>query len=179
MQYLPNQATDGIFEMNDKNDTDREEEFENEASSLDEMTHAEMQLLYADATKTIRFAKHLQWWTVGSTLVVFGAFILISKVLIISAFYSKILTLLVIFMTMSGIFILIMYQFWQHNELLMIEEISKNFSSLFRKVRKVKSSKEANFHRYIFLFFMMITLVLGGVVSYQGIIGAMGKGYAH
>jgi len=166
----------GIFQMNDKKVVEREEEFENAASSLDEMTHAEMCLLYTDATKTMRFAKHLQWWTVGSTLMVFGAFILISKVLVISAIYSKILTLLVIFMSMSGIFILIMYQFWQHNELLIIEEISKNFSSLFRKVRKVKSSKEANFHRYIFLFFMIATLILGGVVSYQGITGAMGKG---
>ena len=65
--------------MSDTQDIDREELSEGASSSLDDNTHTELCLLYKEATTTLRFAKYFQWWTVGSTLLVFGAFIFIAK----------------------------------------------------------------------------------------------------
>ena len=150
-------------------EAEREKPFENEPSSLDEQTHSEMELLYREATDTLRFAKYIQWWTVGSTLLVFFAFIAIAKFVNADMAYAKVLTALTIFIAMSGIFSLIMYQFWQYNELRKIAEMSKHFSSLFRRVRGVKSKTEANFHRYTLLFFMITTIVIGAIVAYHGV----------
>ena len=88
----------------------RETPFENAPSSLDDKTHTELCLLYKESADTLRFAKHIQWWTVGSTLVVFGAFIFISKFVNADMTYAKILTALVIFIAMSAIFALLIYQ---------------------------------------------------------------------
>lgn len=61
-----------------------------------------------------------------------------------------------------------MYQFLQFNKHQKIREISRHFSALFRRKRKVKSRCESNFHRYTLLTFMTSTFVTGGVVSYYG-----------
>lgn len=151
-------------------ESERDVPFVNEPTSLDDRTHEEMQLLYQESVATIRFAKYIQWWTVGSTLLVFFSFIAIAKFVGADLAYAKILTALVIFIAMSGIFALIMYQFWQFNEHQKIREISRHFSSLFRRVRKVKSRRESDFHRYTLLAFMISTIVIGGVVSYYGVL---------
>ena len=146
------------------------EEFENEPSSLDELSHAEMIALYRESTDTMRFAKHLQWWTVGSTLLVFGGLIGIAKLVSADRGYTDLLTWIVILLTMSVIFTLIVYQFWQHTESLKINEVSKHMSSLFTHVRKIKSYREANIHRYLLLTFMVLTLILGAIVTRYGLV---------
>lgn len=160
----------GKTDSNGSDQPEREKAFSNESTSLDERTHEEMLALYRESVDTIRFAKHMQWWTVGSTLVVFFAFIAIAKFVGADMTYAKILTALTIFFAMSGIFALLMYQFWQHNESLKITELSKHMSSLWRRVRKVKSRREANFHRYTLLIFMIATIVIGGTVTYFGVL---------
>jgi len=147
-----------------------EQPFENEPSSHDELTHAEMRMLYEESTKSIRFSKYLQWWTVGSTLVVFFALIGIAKFVSADIVYANKLTALIILLSTAVIATLIIYQFWQHTELLKIEKISKGFSSAFREVRKSKSQLEANIHRYILLLFMILTVIAGSVVSYYGVL---------
>lgn len=139
-------------------------------SALDDKTHRELQILYKESVDTIRFAKYIQWWTVGSTLLVFFAFIAIAHFVRADDEYAKILTALTIFIAMSGVFALIMYQFWQFNEQQKIEKITRHFSSLFKAVRKVKSRREADFHRYTLLLFMIATIVIGGVVAYFGVL---------
>ena len=162
--------------MSDKTNPDvdpraeREKNFDNEPSSLDEATHREMELLYKETVDTIRFAKYIQWWTVGSTLLVFFAFIAIAKFVGADMGYAKILTALTIFIAMSGIFALIMYQLWQYNEHRQSAEIAKHFSTLFRKVRRIKPPRESDFHRYTLLIFMICTIIIGGVVTYYGVL---------
>lgn len=172
--------------MGDKSDSDRdakpeknekpekpakhEKPFENVPSSLDENTHREMALLYTESVDTIRFAKHMQWWTVGSTLVVFFSFIAIAKFVSADMTYAKILTTLVIFIGMSGISALAMYQFWQFNEHQKLAEISRHYSSLFKRVRRIKSRREGDFHRYTLLLFMIAIIIIGGVVTYFGVL---------
>jgi len=143
---------------------------ENEPSSLDELTHAELSLLYKESTDTVRFAKHLQWWTVGSTLVAFLALVGMAKLVSADRVFANQLTGVIILLTMAVIFTLVVYQFWQHTELAKIEAISKNFSSLFTDIRRLKSRREANVHRYLLLVFMIAVVLLGAVVTYLGLL---------
>lgn len=154
---------------------EREKPFDNEPSSLDENTHLELQLLYRESVDNIRFAKHMQWWTVGSTLIVFFAFIGIAKFVGADAAYAKILTVLTIFVAMSGVGALIMYQFWQYNEQRKIAEVGKQFSSLFKKIRRIKSQREGDLHRYTLLAFMVSTIIIGGMMSYFGVLQVVEK----
>lgn len=157
-------------EKPEREKSEREKPFENVPSSLDEMTHRELQLLYQESADTVRFAKHMQWWTVGSALVMFFAFIGIAKFVGADMDYAKILTALVIFVAMAGITALVIYQFWQYTEQRKLAEITRNFSTLFRKIRRIKSKGESDVHRYTLLAFMVITVIIGGVISYNGVL---------
>jgi len=148
-----------------KETEDVPDDFVNEPSSLDDNTHAEMITLYKESTETIRFAKHMQWWTVGSTLLAYGAMVGIAKLVGADKGYADLLTWVIILTTLSVIFTLTVYQFWQHTENQKITEINHHMSSLFGRVRYLKSSNEANIHRYLLLVFMVVTVVLGAVVS--------------
>jgi len=146
---------------------ERGDEFE--ATSLDELTHAEMSLLYRESTDTVRFAKHLQWWTVGATLLSYLAAVGIAKMVSADRAFVDKLTMAIILLTMGVIFTLSVYQFWQHTELAKIENISKRFSTLFAEIRKLKSSREANVHRFLLLGFMIVTVLMGAVITHLGL----------
>ncbi len=146
-------------------DDDARASFENSPSSLDEMTHEELRMMHNQSSRAILFAKNIQWRTVGSSLLVFGA-------LIALAFYGasdrnlvRLLGMLTIVLAIGAIFVLSMYQFWQFNEIRRLVEIEKNFSSLYIKIRDVKSKREGNVHRYTILMFMCIVVLLGAIVS--------------
>jgi hypothetical protein len=149
--------------------TEKAEPFELIPTAVDEQTHAELLLLYRESTDTVRFAKHLQWWTLGSTLLAFGGIILLGKYVGANISYANQLTGAVILVTMGVIFTLVVYQFWQHNELRKVEEISHHLSNLFIKVRRLKSRREANIQRYLLLIFMISTVVLGAILAYLGL----------
>jgi len=146
-----------------------EESFENEPSSLDELTHTELRLMHREASAAILFAKNIQWWTVGSSLMVFGAIVAIAVFTAADKSFANLLSALTILLASGVIFVLTMYQFWQFNEIGRINAIEKHFSSLYRKVRDVKSRREGNIHRYTLLGFMIGVVVLGAVVANLGI----------
>jgi len=50
-----------------------------------------------------------------------------------------------------------------------IEVISRNYSSLFTRIRRFKSKREANIQRYIMLVLLILSVVLGAVVTHMGI----------
>jgi len=154
---------------------EHEATFTDEPSSLDDKTHTEMCMLYKESVDSLRFAKYMQWWTVGSTLIVFFAFIAVAKFVGAGETYAKILTALTIFIAMSGMFALIIYQIWQFNEQEKIKDIATHLSSLFNHVRRIKSKREADIHRYILLFFMMATIIIAAVVSYYGVLQVVAK----
>ena len=160
--------------MSDSESDAREKTFVDEPSTLDDKTHTEMCMLYKESVDSLRFAKYMQWWTVGSTLLVFFAFIGIAKFVGANMIYAKILTALTIFIAMSGIFALLIYQVWQHTEKEKIKGMTPHLSSLFNRIRRIKSRREANVHRYILLFFMIATIVIAAVVSYYGVLQVAG-----
>ena len=137
-----------------------------EPSELDEATHAEMAVLYRESTDTVRYVKHLQWWTVGSTLAAYLGLVGIAKIVTADKLFTAQLTGAMILVTMAVIFTLVVYQFWQHTELNKIEEISKTFSTAFTRIRRLKSRREANIHRYLLLIFMILTILLGAIITY-------------
>jgi phage shock protein PspC (stress-responsive transcriptional regulator) len=142
---------------------------EHQSSTLDELTHAELGFLYQESTETVRFAKTQQWWTVGSTLLVFGALVGIAKLVSADKGYVDLLTVVIILLTMAVIFTLVVYQMWQHTEMMKIENIAAYYSDLFRDVRKLKSRNEANIQRYLLLAFMVFTVTIGAPTAYFGL----------
>ena len=98
-------------DKNEKSKNTGDDETEFSATSLDDTTHAEMSLLYRESTDTVRFAKHLQWWTVGSTLIAYLALIGIAKLVSADRAFTNQLTAVIILLTMAVIFTLVVYQF--------------------------------------------------------------------
>jgi hypothetical protein len=142
----------------------REREFVNEPSGLDEATHQELRLMHQEAAAAMLFAKDIQWRSVGALLLVYGAIIAIATFTTADKSFRDLLTILSIVLASGVFFVLLMYQFWQLNEMTKIDEIEKQFSSLYRKIGRIKSRREGNIHRYTLLLFMMVVVVLGVVV---------------
>lgn len=147
-------------------DRPEEVEFELNASTLDEQTHTELNMLYAESTETLRFVKSHQWKTVGSTLLTYGGLILIAVVVKADAALINKLEAITILLATSVIFTLIIYQFWTHNEQNKLDFMEHYYSNLFRDIRAMKSRLEGNLHRYTLLLFMAVVVVLGAVVVY-------------
>src|SRR3546814_979199 len=60
-------------------DTDDEPARENTPSELDDLTHAEMCMLYRESADAIRFAKAHQWKSLGATLLVFAGMMTLGR----------------------------------------------------------------------------------------------------
>jgi len=150
---------------NKENDVDDDEdEVSITPSELDELTHAELCMLYRESTETMRFVKTHQWKTVGATLLTFAGLIFTAGFVDANQALTDKFMAITILLTTAVIFTLVIYQFWQANETAKIETMNGQFSSLYRKVRAQKSSREGNLHRYTLLFFMITVIVLGAVV---------------
>ena len=139
-------------------------QFELEPSVLDQLTHAEARILYAESTETLRFIKGHQWKTVGATLMTFLGLVFIAGFVDGGHALTNKFMAITILLATSAIFTLMIYQFWMHNEGRKIDLIASQFSNLFRRVRAVKSAREGNLHRYTLLIFMVISVIIGAVV---------------
>lgn len=133
-------------------------------STLDANTHAELQLLYAESTETLRFVKNHQWKTVGATLMVFVALIFIAGFVGANMQLTRQFMGITITVCCAAIFMLVLYQFWTHNEQTKINNMQPHMSSLFADIRGLKSRREGNLHRYLLLMFMMTAVILGALV---------------
>ncbi len=132
-----------------------------EPSELDERTHAELLELYRASTDTIRFAKHQQWGTLGGTLSVFVLLGLAGDYASKTGFLFKLCMIISLVLSVGAIYSLVIYQFWQNAEREKMNLIAERFSNLTRHIRGVVTERERNFHRYVLLFFMMASIVLG------------------
>ena len=133
-------------------------------SDLDDKTHAELRMLYAESAEATRFVKNHQWKTVGATLLSFFGMVVIAQMVRADTVMADRLMTITIVLTMAVTFTLIIYQFWMVNELAKLNTIEKSFSSLLRDVRALKSRREGNVHRYTLLVFMIAGVGLGATV---------------
>ncbi|MFC1673177.1 hypothetical protein ACFL12_03385 [Pseudomonadota bacterium] len=154
-----------MAEKTEDNEDKEETPFINEPSSLDELTHSELLLMHGEASKSLLFAKSIQWRSVGSTLLVYGGCIAIAVFTPADVAFARLLTALIIVLACGVIFLLIMYQFWQFNEINRLREIDTNFSTLYIKINNTKSRREASAHRYTILLSMIVMVILGAIVS--------------
>ncbi len=134
------------------------------SSSLNQHTHAEMQMLYRESTETLRFVKNHQWKTVGATLIVFFALIFVAGFIDAGPTLARQFMGITITISCAAIFMLVLYQFWTHNEQNKINNIQPHMSSLFGDIRALKSKREGNIHRYLLLTFMILAIILGALV---------------
>lgn len=143
----------------------KEEPFENRPSDLDDLTHMELRLMYDRASEAILFAKNIQWRSVGSSLIVMAVFIALATFGRPSDEFANILGVATIVLAGGVIFVLVLYQSWQYNEISRIVEIERQFSSLYRRIRDIKSRREGNVHRYTLLLFMIVVECAGAGVT--------------
>ena len=141
-----------------------DEPFDLKESDLDDLTHAEMLMLYTESANSIRFAKDRQWKSVGATLLTFIGLMFIAHYAENNVVLVKTVAFLSFLVSAAAIYILVLFQVWQNTEREKLREIAKVLSNLFVKVRTIKSSREANYHRYTLLFFMIISLLIGNAI---------------
>ena len=132
-----------------------------EPSELDERTHAEMLTLFAASSDQIRFAKHQQWGTLLGTLGLFVLLGVVGDYASKTGFLFKLCLIISLVLSAGAIYSLIIYQFWQNAEREKLNLISARLSNLARQIRGVVTDRERNIHRYVLLFFMMASIVLG------------------
>jgi hypothetical protein len=132
-----------------------------EPSSLAESTHAELLMMYNECALSIRFAKSQQWQSMGGILLLFLALGTYAGFTSASTFALKTTLALSLLASIGGIYSLVIYQFWQANERQRLHHISDQFSSTFRLVRGITNPREADFQRYILLFFMVFSILAG------------------
>lgn len=153
----------------DKDKEHHAEPFHNEPSSLDPSTHRELRLMHQEASAAVLFAKSIQWSSVGAALLVDGAIVAIAVLTGAGKVFSDILVISSVLLAAGAVFVLLMYQFWQINEINRMNEIEKHFSTLYGRIARLKSRREGNVHRYTLLFFMMVMVIIGTVVANVGI----------
>jgi hypothetical protein len=130
------------------------------ASDLDEKTHAEMLMMYSECAHSVRFAKSQQWTSTGGALAIFVMLGVLGEV---GPHYGFLTTaIIIISMIVSGatIYSLAIFQFWQQAERGKLNMIADRFSNVLRDVRAYLPPREANVHRYILLFFMLVMILV-------------------
>jgi hypothetical protein len=132
-----------------------------EPSELDELTHAEMLELYRASTETTRFAKHQQWGTLAGILGLFVLLGVVGDYASKAGFLFKLCIIISLVLSVVGIYSLVIYQFWQNAEREKMNLIAERFSNLTRHIRGLVTERERNFHRYVLLFFMIASIILG------------------
>lgn len=148
---------------------DEKEDLDDVPDPIDDGIRIELAQIYDTASRALLFVKTQQWWTVGSTLIVYIAFMGIAKLTGAGPAFVNKLTALLIVVACAAVFMLIIYQFWQHNELTRIQAVARHFSPAFQKIHGMKSKAEGDFHRYTLLIFMVVVVILGAVVTHLGL----------
>src|SRR3546814_3139980 len=110
-------------------DTDVEPARENAPSELDDLTHAEMCMLYRESADSIRFAKAHQWKSLGATLVVFAGMVTLARQTPANATLTNLIIAISFLSSSAVIYMLVLYQAWQNTEREKLRDISSHFSS--------------------------------------------------
>ena len=135
------------------------------ASELDELTHAELLMLYRDSAVSVRFARERQWKLAGAALLLFTAIVAIPELVEVSTFAAKGLVLASILLGASVIYVLVVYQVWQNAELRRMQTIGDRFSNIFTQLGGPNAAREGKLHGYIIMFFMIAAIGLGNVLA--------------
>ncbi|MBT6137179.1 MAG: hypothetical protein HOH65_06835 [Rhodospirillaceae bacterium] len=134
---------------------------ENEASELDDLTHAEFREIYQDSSVNLRFAKQQQWravlyFSVGAAAVAgYGEWTRWTDAKLANYF----LVLVWIF-SIATVCLLVSLQWWQAAENKKIVYVTSKWSSFANAARGRKSSFVSDLQRYGILVTMILYLEL-------------------
>ena len=134
-------------------------------SDLDELTHAEMRLLFEEAAHSVHFAKAMQWKMLAGVLLLFGGLIVVAEYTAIHQTFVKNIVVVSLLVGASSIYCEVIFQLWQNTEREKLRFIMSHFSNVAQENFGMKSDTEANIHRYTLLAFMILGIITGnGVV---------------
>lgn len=136
-------------------DEDDQDVFAIEPSTLDDSTHAEIIVLYADAQNNIRFSKNLQWRAMSGAIALFVLLVLSCRLTNSSANFINSVICASFLVSAGAIYSLAILQSWQGTEREKIREMMGRLSNLSTLVYGLKSRMEANVHRFTLLTFMI------------------------
>jgi hypothetical protein len=100
----------------------------------------------------------------GAILLVFAAMIFLARTVPGNTTLTNFLIAISFLSSSAVIYMLVLYQVWQNTEREKLRDIAGHFSSFSQFTRAIKSSREANVHRYTLLFFMIGAILLANVV---------------
>lgn len=138
---------------------------ERQTIELDDRGHAEFLLLFRESSETIRFAKALMWKCVGSTLLIEFSLVALGYLTKTEPILARIAVGAGILVACGSIYSLVIYQLWQNTERSKLVGMADAFSEPLRAIRALQSSREANFHRYTLLTFMIIAIAIGQAIG--------------
>ncbi len=131
-------------------------------SELDELTHAEMLMLYHEAVKSSRLGKVQQWRSMAiGVAAIFGLGVLGAHVPE-DAFLFRLVQFLAVIIGLAAVYLIVFYQFWQNTERDKLMRIMSRFSNLSQSIRGMSSGREASLRRFMVLGFMIL-VILGAV----------------
>lgn len=133
-------------------------------SDLDEITHAEMRLLFEESSRSVYFAKAMQWKMLAGVLLLFGGLIVIAEYTATHQAFVKNIVIVSLLVGAVSIYCEVIFQLWQNTEREKLRFIMSHFSNVAQEDFGMKSSTEANIHRYMLLGFIIIGIVAGNGV---------------
>lgn len=147
-------------------DSGLKDPYEAEGSPLDECTHAECLTLYRESTVSIRYAKTQQWKSLSYLTVVLGIMVLIVHARVAPPGMAPVMIIFSFVATAAVVSMLIIYQMWQSTEQRKLDFITAQMSDIFIQAREIKSTLEANIHRFVLLTFMGLYAISAGAITY-------------
>ena len=141
------------------------EESEKQPIELDDRGHAEFLLLFRESSETVRFAKALMWKCVGATLLIQFSLIALGYLARPAPVLARVAVGAGILVACGTIYTLVIYQLWQNTERAKLTGMAEALSEPLRTIRAMQSNREANFHRYTLLMFMIIAIAIGQTIA--------------
>lgn len=133
-------------------------------SELDEITHAEMRLLFEESAHSVHFGKAMQWKMLAGVLLLFGGLIVIAEYTATHQTFVKNIVIVSLLVGAASIYCEVIFQLWQNTEREKLRFIMSHFSNVAQENFGMKSSTEANIHRYMLLGFIILTIITGNGV---------------
>ena len=151
-----------------------DEEFEHVESTLDDLTHQEMCMLYRESADTIRFAKSKQWRSLGGALALYAGLMVVGSVNAGNGVFVSLLAIVSMLLCCAVLYTLVIFQNWQSTEREKLRFITDRLSSTARAVRSIKSRQEADMFRYLLLSFMILATLIGNAIALGHLASLMG-----
>lgn len=135
------------------------------AIELDDRGHAEFLVLYRESSETVRYAKALMWKCVGATLLIQFGLVGLGFLTKPAPLIARVAVGTGILLACGAIYSLVIHQLWQNTERAKLAAMSKALSEPLRTIRAIQSPREANFHRYTLLSFMVVAIAVAQVIA--------------